>query len=299
MNNELQEDNQQKFSTKKTILVVILGIISLVSAQEVSSLAYLLPFPNGVSSVIFGALYVVISYGFIRLYCKKILHISMSDCFIRKQKIKIIWLIIAIFLPVTVSAVLLYTSGELVKNTMTTFQAINLILYSIFNVGLGAGVVEEMIFRGLIMKAVERRWGKMIAIVIPSIIFGLLHVVGIEINIINVLILIIAGTSVGIMFSLIVYESGSVWCSAIVHGTWNMIMIGGILHIGIAHEEHVIYSYKLSSNSILLTGGGFGIESSVVAILGYITVITLILFLMKRRVRILDNSQEIVIKEHN
>lgn len=50
-------------------------------------------------------------------------------------------------------------------------------------------------------------------------------------NIISILLLLVAGTSVGIMFSLIVYESGSIWCSALVHGTWNIIMIGGILTI--------------------------------------------------------------------
>ncbi len=39
--------------------------------------------------------------------------------------------------------------------------------------------------------------------------------------------------SVGIIFSLIVYESGSIWSSAIVHGIWNVIIIGEILNINI------------------------------------------------------------------
>lgn len=36
----------------------------------------------------------------------------------------------------------------------------------------------------------------------------------------------------GVLFSLVAYESGTVWCSAAMHAVWNMVMIGGVLHIG-------------------------------------------------------------------
>ena len=48
----------------------------------------------------------------------------------------------------------------------------------------------------------------------------------------SILQLIFAGSIVGILFSLVAYESKSVWNSAIIHGCWNMTIIGGILHIG-------------------------------------------------------------------
>jgi len=89
--------------------------------------------------------------------------------------------------------------------------------------------------------------------------------------------------SVGIIFSLIVYESGSIWSSAIVHGIWNVIIIGEILNINILYNQHAIFSYKLLSKSFILTGGAFGVESSIVAVLGYITVIIFTLFSMKRK----------------
>ena len=171
-------------------------------------------------------------------------------------------MIIAILLPVTVSAVLLCTSGEFVNNNVSTSQAANIIINSIFIAGLASGVVEEMVFRGMIMKALEKRWGKIVAIIIPSVIFALIHVIGRDLNIIDILILLVAGTSVGIMFSLIVYESGSVWSSALVHGTWNVIMIGKILDISVSYHEDAILSYKLYSKSFVLTGGAFGVESS-------------------------------------
>ena len=272
--------DKEIFTTRKAILAIFLGIVLLVFAQVISSVAYALPLQAGVKAVIFGVFYVAISYNLIKLCCKNILHISLKECHINKPKINIRWLICAILLPVVVSAILLCTSGELVKNNMDTAHLVNIVVSAIFSAGLGAGVVEEMVFRGLIMKALEKRWGKMISIIIPSVIFGILHSVGTNMGIIDIFLLFVAGTSVGIMFSLIVYESGSIWSSAIVHGIWNVIIIGGILDINVSYNENAIFSYKLLSKSFILTGGAFGVEASIVAVFGYITVIVFTLFLM-------------------
>jgi hypothetical protein len=103
-------------------------------------------------------------------------------------------------------------------------------------------------------------------------------------NTIDVLALLIAGTSVGVMFSMIVYQSGSIWSSAAVHGIWNLIIIGGILGIG-TEPGHPIFSYTLNSDSTLLTGGKFGIESSLPAITGYLLIIILAWFLQRKSLK--------------
>lgn len=41
------------------------------------------------------------------------------------------------------------------------------------------------------------------------------------------LLVALAGTLSGIMFSLIAVKSGSVWNSGIVHAIWNIIIVGG------------------------------------------------------------------------
>lgn len=86
----------------------------------------------------------------------------------------------------------------------------------------------------------------------------------------------------GIMFSLIAIESGSVWNSGIVHAIWNIIIVGGGLTIAGSPVEGSIVTYVLRSDSVLLTGGQFGIESSLVALIGYLTVVFMILLFMKR-----------------
>ncbi|MGH4118016.1 CPBP family glutamic-type intramembrane protease [Clostridium sp.] len=149
----------------------------------------------------------------------------MKECHIDKPKISFRWLICAILLLVVVSAILLCTSGKLVKNNMDIVHLLNIVVCAIF---------------------------------------GLVHAIGMDI--IDILLLFVAGTSVGIMFSLIVYESGSIWSIAIVHGIWNVIIIGEILDINISYNQHALFSYKLLSKLFILTGGAFGVEASIVAV---------------------------------
>ena len=76
----------------------------------------------------------------------------------------------------------------------------------------------------------------------------------------------------GIMFSMIAIESGSVWNSGIVHAIWNMVMIGGGLAIGQKADQFSVMTYVLDAKSFAVTGGEFGIEASVISLMGYIIV---------------------------
>ena len=64
--------------------------------------------------------------------------------------------------------------------------------------------VEEMMFRGDIMKLLESRWNKSIAILIPSFLFSLVHIPSmVTFTVSGVQLLIISGRVEGIMFSLV------------------------------------------------------------------------------------------------
>ena len=73
-------------------------------------------------------------------------------------------------------------------------------------------------------------------------------------------------------FTAIASSTKSIWNSAIVHAVWNIVIIGGIMWTGTEFYEYSLYSYVLDSKSFLLTGGEFGIESSIVAVVGYTVV---------------------------
>jgi hypothetical protein len=133
------------------------------------------------------------------------------------------------------------------------------------------------------MRVLEIRWGKVIAVIVPSIVFALMHI-GNAANMgaVDTILLIIAGTAVGSMFSLIAMQSGSIWASALVHGAWNMILGGKILSIA-TQPEPSIFTYQLTSNANLLTGGAFGIEAALPAIAAYGSVILLALYLLRKK----------------
>ncbi len=101
-------------------------------------------------------------------------------------------------------------------------------------------------------------------------------------DVVSLLLLICAGTIVGVMFSLITIVSKSIWSSALVHTLWNFAIIGQILDISTKHNTKSVYSFVLSSKNVLITGGSFGVESSLVAISGYIIVVLLSLYMLRR-----------------
>ena len=134
------------------------------------------------------------------------------------------------------------------------------------------------------MSAIEKRFNKKVAIIVPSLLFGLVHIIGMGFDILSCILVIVAGTMVGVMFSLIASETNSVWNSAIVHAVWNIIIIGGILWVGREPDEYSLFSYVLDAKSFLLTGGEFGIESSVIAVVGYCVVSLITIHSNKKKI---------------
>ena len=212
------------------------------------------------------------AYLLVRLYCTKVLKEELAAFCIPKCRVQIKWAVVAALLPVFVSAVYLLLPGNYETIPLDAGVKAAFVTRGIFLAGVGAGVTEELLFRGLLMNAVIKKWGRLAGILAPSVLFASLHIIGMNFSLFSCVQVMVAGTMVGVMFSLIALEGRSVWNSAIVHGVWNMIIIGGGLTIGTEINEYSVCSYVLETRAFLLTGGEFGIESSVVAIIGYIAV---------------------------
>lgn len=272
--------------TIKMILSILLSVVILVVAQLASQLLasaiLVISVPEFVCNVIAGILYIVFAYLLLKLLCNKYLKEDMSEYRIPQFKLNIKWVIVAIVLPVAVSAFyLLFMDGEYVSNDVDMMSKLTLVSANIFFIGLGAGIVEEMVFRGIMMSAIEKRFSKKIAIIVPSVLFGVVHILGMDFDFLSCVLVILAGTMVGIMFSLIASETNSIWNSAIVHAVWNMVVES--LEIGIEFDEYALGSYVLESESFILTGGEFGIESSLVAVIGYCVVSLLVVMQARKK----------------
>ena len=262
--------------TGKMILTIVVSVGFLLFASVAQELVMMLLSAAGIPAwlyhIVGSFLYAALAYLLVRLYCTKVLKEELAAFCIPKCRVQIKWAVVAALLPVFVSAVYLLLPGNYETIPLDAGVKAAFVTRGIFLAGLGAGVVEELLFRGLLMNAVIKKWGRLAGILAPSVLFALLHIIGMNFSLLSCVQVMVAGTMVGVMLSLIALEGRSVWNSAIVHGVWNMIIIGGGLTIGTEINEYSVCSYVLETRAFLLTGGEFGIESSVVAIIGYIAV---------------------------
>lgn len=286
------EDKGEHFmSTRKTIGgalgAIIVLIVAQILAQLVASLFVLVKIPEGICNIIAGIIYVGLAFVLSELFSKRLLKIKIENLGMPKFSIKAKWIIVGVLLPVTVKAVyLFFFSGKYVSSGMNSNQIFSTLSAGIVFTGIAAGFVEEMVFRGVILNLLKEKWNIKVAVLIPSVLFGLVHIIGMDFSIISSLLVLIAGTMVGIMFSMVAIESGSVWNSGIVHSLWNILIIGGGLSISEKADEYSVMTYVLDSKDFVFTGGEFGIESSIIALLGYVIVTLAAICMIKKKAKV-------------
>lgn len=266
---------------------IIVLIVAQLLAQLVASLFVFVKVPEGICNIIAGIIYVGFAFVLLKFFSKNLLKIKMDNLGMPRFLIKAKWIIVGILLPVAVKAVyLLFFSGKYVSSGMNGNQIFSTLSTGIVFTGIAAGFVEEMVFRGVILNLLKEKWNIKVAVLIPSVLFGLVHIIGMDFSVISRLLVLIAGTMVGIMFSMIAIESGSVWNSGIVHSLWNIIIIGGGLSISGKADEYSVMTYVLDSKVFAFTGGEFGIESSIIALLGYIIVTLAAICMLKKKEKV-------------
>ena len=265
------------------LIPVLILIISQIISQEFAKILNKIIKFEFISNVFSGILYVTICYFLLQLFSEKKLNKKIESFNIKIEKINLYWFILAILLQTVVVIVyLLLFDGNFVENPSLINSKLQIISSGIFYTGLGAGIVEEMVFRGFILNLLKEKYNIKIAIILPSLIFGLLHIIGIPFNILTYMQIIFAGTLVGIMFSLISIKENNILSSSLVHSFWNIFIIGGILNIGTEFNKYSIYNYVLKNKNILFTGGEFGIEISIISIVSYMIVIYLVFKSLKK-----------------
>lgn len=248
---------------------ILILVISQVAAQLSASVFAFIKAPDGICNIGAGVLYLLLAYLLLKLFSEKLLKIDLGLLGIPRFHIKAKWIVAAIALPVIIVAIYLLMPGKFINSDMDGMQVFSTLSAGIAFTGIAAGFVEEMVFRGFILNLLKTRWNRGLAIILPSVLFGAVHIIGMDFSVSGCLLVLVAGTMVGIMFSLIALESGSIWNSGIVHSIWNIIIIGGGLAISEAADPYAVMTYVLDTKNFAITGGEFGIESSAIAVLGY------------------------------
>ena len=152
------------------------------------------------------------------------------------------------------------------------------VLLSVVCVSVGAAVTEELLFRGLALQAIEALAGSRVALAVTAVLFGLLHLANPDATLwSSVAIAVEAGVLLGAAF----LWRRNIWFVAGLHCAWNATE--GLLGIPVSgHAADGLFTTETSGPAVL-TGGGFGLEASLVPVLLSLALAVPMLVLARRR----------------
>lgn len=139
-----------------------------------------------------------------------------------------------------------------------------------FIVFIAVGTTEELFFRGYVQHHLLK-YGPIKAMLIAAVTFAGIHGLNPNITIISLLNIFL----VGLLFSTMMYATGSILTPIGAHITWNWLQ-GSVLGIPVSGQEEAgFFKTVIGSNHPLLTGGQFGAEGSLFLTITLLIVVTL------------------------
>ncbi|MEO5866555.1 MAG: type II CAAX endopeptidase family protein [Sphingomonas sp.] len=136
------------------------------------------------------------------------------------------------------------------------------VVLPVLALSITAGVTEEIILRGIFFRLVESWLGSWIALAASAALFGALHLG-------NPNATLVAGAAIaleaGIMLAALYMLTRRLWAAIGVHAAWNFTQ-GGVYGIAVSGFRQDGLFVPHVAGSDLLTGGSFGAEASLPAI---------------------------------
>ncbi|BCJ55374.1 CAAX amino protease [Actinoplanes sp. NBRC 14428] len=151
---------------------------------------------------------------------------------------------------------------------------------------LGAAVTEELMFRGLLLQALERMAGSWVALGVTALLFGLLHLANPGATLwSSIAIAVEAGVLLGAAF----LWRRNLWFAVGLHFAWNTAV--GLLGIPVSGHPADGVLVTRPTGPELLTGGDFGLEASLVPVLVSLLLAVPMLLAARRRGRLVSRGQ--------
>jgi membrane protease YdiL (CAAX protease family) len=137
------------------------------------------------------------------------------------------------------------------------------VLIGVLGVAIISGITEEILFRGIIFRFFEQWLGSIAALSISALLFGLAHLGNPGSSWLAAFAIAIEA---GIMLGAIYMLTRRLWAAIGLHMAWNSVQ-GGVFGIKVSGTDVPGLLISKSSGSELLTGGAFGAEASLPAII--------------------------------
>ncbi|MCU0252879.1 MAG: CPBP family intramembrane metalloprotease, partial [Vicinamibacterales bacterium] len=145
---------------------------------------------------------------------------------------------------------------------------------------LGTGFYEELWFRGAIFRLTEEWFGSWIAIVVSSLVFGFVHLSTEGATVMDVTFISIEA---GLLLAAAYMLTRRLWLCIGFHAAWNFTQ-GSVFSGAVSGTQEPTGLIKTTMHGPeLITGGNFGMEASVVALVLLTTTGVVMLVMAIRR----------------
>jgi membrane protease YdiL (CAAX protease family) len=128
---------------------------------------------------------------------------------------------------------------------------------------LATSVGEEILLRGVVFRQIERGLGSWIALLISALLFGFLHMGNDDSS-------LLAGAAIalqaGILLAAVYMVTRRLWAAIGVHASWNFFQ-GGVYGVPVSGRDPNGLLISERTGPPLLSGGEFGAEASIIAVL--------------------------------
>ena len=161
----------------------------------------------------------------------------------------------------------LYAACELVLMALGIYRinGLNPLSYMLPAIAsaLSSGVYEELLFRGVVYRSVETWFGSWSALVVSSLVFGLTHLINPQGTLEGSLFIAVEA---GILLAAAFMLTGRLWLSIGFHVSWNYTQSAIFSSIVSGNEAAQGLVRSTVKGPDYLTGGSFGVESSLLAL---------------------------------
>ena len=169
------------------------------------------------------------------------------------------------------------TGSLSIEGISNTFSPLMFILFALaFGI---QGMAEEVLCRGYFMVSVGRRYPVIIAILLNSLVFALLHLLNPGVSLIAIVNIML----VGIVFSVYFLRTGNIWGVGAMHSVWNFVQ-GNVFGMEVSGMKFscTLFASAADPEKTFWNGGSFGAEGGFSVTIVLITAILLLLLIPRK-----------------
>lgn len=244
-------------------------------AQNVGMLWHILDL-NSLEYLFHGLTYLIIALLLFKWVAHKILKRPLTYFRVTSFRVNRVSVLVGVLLIVfVIGSYLIFVPGHLVVTQVENKEEYSAMLIEmLFIGGIVTPIIEEIMFRGILMKYIEHKTNVYLALIVTSILFGMVHILNGVVKGMSLILLIVAITTAGLMYGLAAYLFNTVWASIVIHMIWNL---SAVMTITNQHIEYGVVQYMINTKNPLLTGGAYGMDASLISIIGYMSIILVLL----------------------